>query len=216
MRKSAEAHLLVTAGFLIFIITAVAYWYFTRTPYFTAFQAWSSQNLILYVTILFFLRTIGLVFPPLVGAIFVMAAIPVLGWPAAYALDFASSLTGSCLDYYLGRKYGLRLLSRLFDQPTIAKISATKIRPGREIETIFVMRILMAATLQEAVFYGAGFLKVKFRYFLVGTSLSHLASNIPIFYFASNIFSSQNTLITVVSIIVSTFLVYKLKNRYLE
>jgi len=216
MRKSTEAHLFVAAGIIIFVAAAAAYWYFTRTPHFIVFQAWSRQNLILYISTLFFLRTISLIFPPLPGAIFVLAAIPVLGWPAAFALDFASSLTGGCLDYYLGRKYGLLLLSRLFDQSTLAKISAAKVRPGKEIESIFVMRILMAATLQEAVYYGAGFLKVKFRHFLAGTTLSHLATGIPIFYFASNIFSSQNTVLTIVSIIVSTFLVYNLKSRYLE
>lgn len=211
-----KSYSLIIWGILIFVVTFFIYIYFTKTPSFQTFFNWSQNNLIIFVTVLFFLKTLGVVYPPLPAGLFTLGAIPIIGWFPAYLIDFAGSMTAAGIDYYLGKKYGIVLLQKIFDPQTLEKIQKLKIKPDREIESIFVMRILLGMTILEAVYYGGGFLGVRFKNFLLGAGLSHIVVGIPTFLIGQAVFQGKNLLYSILLAVLSIFILYKIKGRYFE
>lgn len=203
---------------LIFIFIAFmvfVYWFF-KSSYFPIVDAWIKTNIVLYVSALFLYKTIGVLFPPILGGVVTIASIPFLGWFGAYMVDFAGSIFGGMIAYWLGKKYGKKILEKLFDTSTVEKIIKTKVKKGKEIEAVFMFRVLLGSTILEAVHYGAGFLNIPFGKFLIGVTLSHIAVGIPSFILANNIFSGKNLALTVALSVIALFFVLKTKGRYFE
>ena len=211
-----KSYSLIIWGILIFVVSFLVYVYFTKTPYFKIFHDWSQSNLLLFTLVLFLLKTLGVVYPPLPSGLFTLAAIPIIGWFPAYLIDFAGSMAAAGIDYYLGRKYGYVLLRKIFDTQTLEKIQKLKIKPNREIESIFVMRILLGMTILEAVYYGGGLLGVKFKNFMIGASLSHTVVGVPTFLIGQAVFQGKSLVLSFALAIVSLYILYKIKGRYFE
>lgn len=206
------------SSILIFIFVAsliLVYW-FIKSPYFSVVDAWVKTNIVLYVIALFIYKSIGVLFPPIPAGTLTLASIPFLGWFGAYMVDMAGSIFGGMFAYWLGRKYGRRILKKIFNKSIVQKIVKTKIKKGKEIEAVFTFRVLLGSTILEAVYYGAGFLKVPFGKFLIGASLSHIAVGVPSFILANNIFSGKNLVLTVILSVVALVFVIKTKGRYFE
>lgn len=214
MSANLKRHTIMLA--LVGLLTLLGYWLFYKSPFFDTFFAWSKDNLLLFSVSLFALKVTGIIYPPLPGGTLTLAAIPILGWQTAYAIDLAGSIVGSIAAYHLGKKYGYRLLSKLFDQSLIEKMQSLKVKKNKEIEAIFVYRVLLGGTVLEAICYGAGILGIGFKNFLIGSILSHIAVGVPLYYLINNVFSGKNAAIIVVSLVVAVVLFSKLKNRYFE
>lgn len=195
--------------------TLVFYLWFINSPYFSGFLAWSQQNLILYYAVLLSIKIIGIVWPPIPGGLLTLGSIPVLGWPLAYSADFFGSMIGSTTAYFLARKYGLDFMKKIFDEDTIEKLKRVRIKPRREIESIFLFRIF-GGTIIEVICYGAGLLKVRFRNYLIAITLSHIALGVPAFYLTRNILAGRGILINLSLFGFAVLLFYKLKHRYFE
>lgn len=201
---------------LIFVLSlGLIYWFF-RSPYFSIVDTWIKSNLILYVSVLFIYKAIGVLFPPIPAGVVTMASIPFLGWLGAYMVDMAGSIFGGSIAYWLGRKYGRGILSKIFDGSTVEKITRTKVKKGKEMEAVFMFRVLLGSTILEAVYYGAGFLRIPFGKFLIGASLSHIAVGVPSFILANNIFSGKNLVLTGILSVLALIFVLKTKGRYFE
>ena len=203
---------------LIFIFVAFmffAYWFF-KSSYFPTVDAWIKTNIVLYVVALFIYKSIGVLFPPIPAGVVTLASIPFLGWFGAYMVDMAGSIFGGIIAYWLGKKYGKKILEKLFDASTIEKIVKTKVKKGKEIEVVFMFRVLLGSTILEAVYYGAGFLKIPFGKFLIGATLSHIVVGVPSFLLANNIFSGKNIVLTIVLSVAALIFVLKTKGRYFE
>lgn len=211
-----KSYLFITISLVLLVVSFLGYIYFTKTPQFAIFFTWSQSHLYVFVPLLLFLKILGIVYPPLPSAIFTLGAIPIIGWLPAYLIDFSGSAIAGSIDYYLGKKYGLSFLSKIFDEETIANIKKIKIKPGREIESVFVLRVLIGGVVLEAVYYGAGLLKIPFTKFLIGALLSHVILGLPTFLLSEAIFQGRNILVSVVMGAIAIFLVYKLKGRYFE
>ena len=103
---------------LIFIFVAFvffAYWFF-KSSYFPIVDAWIKTNIVLYVVALFIYKSIGVLFPPIPAGVVTLASIPFLGWFGAYMVDMAGSIFGGIIAYWLGKKYGKKILEKLFLQ----------------------------------------------------------------------------------------------------
>ena len=203
---------------LIFIFVAFmffAYWFF-KSSYFPIVDAWIKTNIVLYVVALFIYKSIGVLFPPIPAGVVTLASIPFLGWFGAYMVDMAGSIFGGIIAYWLGKKYGKKILEKLFDASIIEKIVKTKVKKGKEIEAVFMFRVLLGSTILEAVYYGAGFLKIPFGKFLIGATLSHIVVGVPSFLLANNIFSGKNIVLTIVLSVAALIFVLKTKGRYFE
>ncbi len=201
---------------LVTIATIFVYYLFSKSVYFQIFFSWSRQNLFLFVIVLFLLKILGIVWPPLPGGIFTLAAIPFIGWLPAYLVDFVGSLAGSSIAFLVGKRYGYPLLDKLFDQTTIDKIKNIKIKPHREIEAITTLRILTGSLVMEAICYSAGLLNVRFINFFIGSIISHLVVGVPAFYLVGGLFDFNNLLFGVLGFVIIIPLLVKLKGRFLE
>lgn len=198
------------------ILVAGSYLWFITTPQFDTFLQWAQQNRVLFISILLGLKVFGIVFPPLPGGTLTLGAVPVLGWWQAYLIDFAGGLAGAAGAYYLGNKYGYPLLSKLFDEQVITRLQQTKVKPGRELEAMFVFRVIGSGILTEAIYYAAGLLHIRKKYFLLGFVLTHVLLTAPAFYVAEIVLSSRNLILNLVSIVIAVPILLHIKGRYLE
>lgn len=211
-----KSYLLVTSGIVIFLVSFLGYVYFSKTPQFEEFFHWSQNNLYLFIPVVLLFKIAGVVYPPLPSVVFTIAAIPILGWFPAYLIDLTGSLAAGAIDYYLGKRYGYRILNKLFDSQVVEKIKTIRVKPGREIESVIVMRILLGGIIIEAIYYGAGLLGIRFKNFMIGTSVSHIILGIPTFLIGSSIFQAQNLLISITLGVTAILIIYKVKGRYFE
>ena len=200
----------------IFIATLVIFYWFFRSPYFLIVDNWVKANIVLYVIYLFIYKSVGVLFPPIPAGLVTMASIPFLGWFNAYLVDFFGSLFGGIIAYFLGKKYGHPLLNKILGSDLTKKIENIKIKKDKEIEGVFVYRLAFGSTILEAIYYGAGFLKIGFKNFLVGSTLSHIVIGVPSFFLANNILNGQNITFTVILTIVGIVFVLFTKGRYFE
>ena len=200
---------LAALGFILALI-------FYRSVYFDVFLVWSQKNIILFFVIISFLKFISVVYPPLPGSVFTLGAIPVLGWQVAYLTDFLGGVGGAFASYYLSYKYGFRIIEKIFDRKTIEKVKKLKIRESRQIEAVITLRFVTGSIASEVLNYGSGILKIKFKYFFIGTIIAHPVFGIPIFYFAGSIIHGKNLLLMIALALFSIFVLYKIRGRYLE
>lgn len=196
--------------------TLLAYGWFIDTPYFASYKFWIEANIVAFILFLFLVKVIGIVWPPLPGGVFTLGAIPLIGWVPAYLIDLLGGTLGGVISYYLGLKYGEKFLLKVFDQSVVDKVKKIKIKQGKEIEAVFVYKVLFGFTIIEAIYYGAGLLKINFRKFFIGAVLSNLAVGIPIFYLVQNVFNKENIVLAVGSLLIAIPIFFKFKSRYFE
>lgn len=208
--KNTILLLIVTA------ITIVLYLLFLRSFYYQLVETWIQSNVVLFVSFLFLFKFISIIWPPLTGGLATLASIPLIGWELAYFVDLSGSIAGGVVAYYLGKKYGYRILNKLFDEKVIEKIKKIKVKENREFEAVFVYRTIFGATILEAIYYGAGFLRVNFNKFLLASVLSHMLIGVPTYYLTKNVLEGGNTLIVIISIVLAIPLFTILKKRYFE
>lgn len=197
-------------------LTFGTYYLFLKSRYFIIFDYWFRHNKFKFVLFLFIFKIISVLWPPLTGGLFTMASIPLLGWLNAYMIDLIASTIGGIIAYFLGRKYGYRILGFLFDKKLVKKMCKVKVKSGREIEAVFLYRMFLGTTIIEAIYYGAGFLKIKFAYFLVGAVASHIVVGIPSYFLVKNVFEGKNLLLIILSIMFGIPFFVVFRRRYFE
>ncbi|HEY4504549.1 MAG TPA: VTT domain-containing protein [Candidatus Paceibacterota bacterium] len=205
-------HLIIVI--VLAIATLVLYFWLVHQSFFDSFVNWSQRYLWLYFIILVFFKTLAIVWPPLPGGLFTLGSVAVIGWQWAFAGQVVGGLLGGSIAYFLGRKYGFKLLNVIFDEVTIEKIKKVKIHKHREFEAIFFLRIF-TTTISEAISYGSGLIGIHFRNFILAT-LCGFVFEIPLFYLAQSILRGQNLWLSGSLVLVAGLLFYKLKGRYFE
>lgn len=200
----------------VFLLTIYLYWLFLGSDLYKDFELWVFGNKTLFTSYLFIFKFVSILWPPFAGGIATLASIPLVGWVNAYLIDLVGSVVGGSISYYLGNKYGYKILDFLFDKEVIEKINKIKVRKNREIETVFIYRVFFGSTIIEAIYYGAGYLKINYFNFLCGAILSHIVVGVPAFYFSGNLISGENLFITVLSILLGIPFFIKYKNRHFE
>lgn len=199
---------------LVTILSVVLYLWFIKLPVFRYFVIWSRQNLLVYFLFLIFVKILGILWPPLPGGLFTLGSIPVIGWELAYIADLIGGLIGSSSAFFIGKRYGFRLLRKFFDLSTVEKIQNVNIKKGKELEAVVVLK-LVYSSVGEIVSYGAGLLGINYSKFLVGNLLA-LQINMPIFFMASKALEGKLLIVNVIAIVFAILLFYKLKGRYFE
>lgn len=195
--------------------TILAYLWFSRSPYFEVFNAWTRQNLILFYVSLILAKILAIVWPPLPGGLFTLGSIPFIGWFPAYLADVIGGLIGASIAYYLGKKYGYPFLEKVFNPGLVEKIREIKIRKDHEIESVLIGRVAGGGNIMELVCYGAGVLQVRFRSFFIASFIASVAS-LPAYYLGGNIFNGGNIMIGIAVSAVTLLMFWKLKGRYVE
>lgn len=213
MHRSATA---IGAFVLMAVATLAVYWWLIHSTYFITFSAWVGQYEGLFFLSLLVTKIVGVVWPPIPGGLLTLGSIPILGWQMAYAADLLGSLIGSAIAYHIGKKYGIRLLLSFLDEKTIAKIMKIKVKPNREIESVFMLRLFGGATITEIVCYAAGVLRIRWWQFFIGTLASHLAIGMPLYYSTASLFDQKHIAISIILVVFAVSFFIMFKNRYLE
>jgi uncharacterized membrane protein YdjX (TVP38/TMEM64 family) len=198
-----------------FLVTLGAYFWFARSPYFEPFSLWTQSNLVLFYVFLFFVKAIGLIWPPLPGGVFTLGAIPLIGWSNAYLIDFAATAVASSGAYWLGKRYGMTLVEKITGKGMIEKIQKINIKKERELEAVFLLRLLGGGVVVEVVSYASGLFRISYKSFILGSLLSHLVYGIPYYFLFGNLFSGKNIMMSIVLATILVTLYLKFKNRYL-
>jgi uncharacterized membrane protein YdjX (TVP38/TMEM64 family) len=214
--KFIKAKISITVTIILIVLAWSVLYILVRSPYYNFVFLWAQDNKVKFFLFLSLFKFISIAIPPLVGGVVTLGAVPLIGWELAFLTDLIGSTLGGSLNYYLGKKYGYKIIHLFIGPNALSKIKRIKIKKGREIEGIVVTKVLLGATLLELIHYVAGMLKIDFAKYLIGITVSHLIIGIPMFYLFSNIMQGTNTLVTVVSIIVAVPLFIKLRGRYFE
>lgn len=201
---------------LVTLISALIYIAFLRSEYYPAVESWINSNKLLFIIYLLIFKVASIIWPPLTGGAATLASIPFVGWKIAYLTDLVGSLSGGVIAYYLGKKYGRRILLKLFDEKIVEKLTQIKLKKGKELEAFFVYRVLFGATIMEVVYYGAGFLKMNFRSFLMASVITHAVMGVPVYYVTKSVLEGRNVVYVLGSLAIAIPLFMILKKRYFE
>jgi uncharacterized membrane protein YdjX (TVP38/TMEM64 family) len=201
---------------LFFFIVVGAYLWFVTTPYYGMLIDWSRQNIIAMMMVLIVVKILGIIIPPIPGGVITVGAVPFIGWQLAFLSDFIGGMIGSVIAYYLGKKYGRSILEKLFDQKAVDKIYTIRIKPNREIESIFVLRFLFGSLIAEVICYAAGVLGVNFKSFVIGSIIYHIAIGVPAYFLVSNLLHNKNMIFNLILLVIAVPLFFVLRKRYFE
>lgn len=196
-----------------FILTLLGYSQFSHSEAFVEFTEWSRQNIFLLILILFFIKLIGIVWPPLPGIVFMIGAIPLIGWLPVFLIDFSGAILGSVIVFNISRKYGPKVVLKLFGKSGLAQVQKFKFNPQKEFEAVLIMRFFMGS-ISELISYGAGLTNIKFKNYFWGTVLSYLIIGIPLFYMLGLVLDGGNLLFSAVPLGLGLLIMFVLRKRY--
>lgn len=205
-------NLIIVGG--IGVLSILTYFWMVRQSFFGNFVDWVGDYILLYFLFLVFFKALAIVWPPIPGGLLTLGSVAVIGWQYAFLAQVIGGLLGGSIAFFLGRKYGLWILEKLFDQAVIEKVQKFKIFDHREFEAIFMLRIFTGA-ISEAISYGSGLIGIKYRNFILAT-LCAFVFEIPFFLLAQSILNGKNLWLSGALVLVGGFLFYKLKGRYFE
>lgn len=157
-------------------------------------------------------KIIGIVWPPIPGGILTVASIPIIGWHFAFLADLTGTLIGGTAAYFLGKKYGRKILEALFDENLIKHIDRIKIHEGKEVEGLVILRVFIHS-ISEIVSYGAGLLGIEYKKFILSTFLAMLVF-VPFFYFFEQILEGRNIILNMILTLSSGAVFVYYKDRY--
>jgi uncharacterized membrane protein YdjX (TVP38/TMEM64 family) len=211
MKIKSYKHIIIFV--LFFIFTVWAYVWFAYSPYYQTFVDWALGNLYIFYPLMIVIKAIGIIWPPIPGAVLTIGSIWIIGWIPAYLADFTGSMIGSTIAYYLAKRWGYPILGKILDKKTIDKIRQVKVKKGKELEAIFLFRFF-GGTILEIVCYAAGVLNIRYKQFILGSMLSHLLTGIPTFYFVDKITRGNHILINSILLIIAVIIFVFFRKRY--
>ncbi|HMR55489.1 MAG TPA: VTT domain-containing protein [Candidatus Doudnabacteria bacterium] len=211
LRQASQFGLILS----VFILSLIAYAYFVTTPYFSVVENWAQSNYWTFVLFLLILKVIGIIWPPLPGVVPLIGAIPIIGWPAAFFIDLVGYIIGSIIAFFLARKFGLKVIRKLFGEAGVRSVERIRIKPQRQLEAITLMKIF-GGGVGEFISYAAGITNIKFYNFFWGSILASVMVGIPLFYFFNFALSQNNLLYALLPLGVGALLFYILRKRYFD
>jgi len=208
----------ITSAVLIVstLIFLLAYIWFLKSPYFSIVETYAQANLVSFIIFLVVIKFVGLIYPPIAGGYFILASIPIIGWQWAFFADIIGTTLGGTVNYLLARKYGIKVVKKLGGDLFAGKVEKIKIKKGREIEGLILLRIFIGFTVLEMIHYAAGLLKIDFKKYTIAMLVSHVLVQVPIYYLFGGAISSGSWTYLILFISIGAIFLYKNKGRYFE
>jgi uncharacterized membrane protein YdjX (TVP38/TMEM64 family) len=173
-------------------------------------------NLALFLFAITLAKAASIIYPPLPGVVITLTAIPLVGWELAYLFDLIGSLLGASGSYFLGKKYGIRILNQVLGKALTTKIASVKLKPINQIEAAFMLRLAAGGLLSDGLAWGASLIGFRFASFIVGYGISHIATTAPVFWALSASLSLHSWAIFLAVAGLSWLVIFKFKGRYFE
>lgn len=202
--------------FLLLFLPTFVLQFASQTKEVQSFIAFVHSHFLVYLASLFIGKTISIIYPPLPGAIFTLASVPLIGWKAAYVIDVLGSFVGVSASFYLGKKYGYAILNRVVGTTITNKISSIKLKPRNQVEAAIFLRFAVGGLLSDGLAWGASLIGFRYLTFIIGHLISHVIITLPIFYLISTSISLNSWSIIGLATIVAWLVIYKYKGRYFE
>jgi len=161
-------------------------------------------------------KAASIVYPPLPGIILTLAMVPILGWQKAYAVELAGSLLGVTSAYWLGYKYGEKMIKWIAGDKLLAKIKAVKLKPGNQFEAAFVLRTASGGALSDTLAWGASLIGLRYAPYLFGHLANHVLATLPLFVLVGWSVKVHSWLLIGPVMLIAWLLVWKFKGRYFE
>lgn len=196
-------------------LTLLGYLVILNTYGLDAFREWAFSNFFIIFFTLLAIKVLGIIWPPLPGGAFIIAAVPALGWFWTWVIDILGVLIGASLAYMTSSKYGMNFLSKVLTDDLIKRIETVKVKKKTETEFIFILT-LMSGPIAEAVYYGSALLKVEYRHFIFGVLLANIAYSLPSLYIIENFLTGNAIVFSIVLmlLLISVFIIFR--KRYFE
>jgi len=170
----------------------------------------------IYLFVLFLLKTVSIVYPPLPGVVLTIASIPLVGWKLAYFVDILGSFVGATISFYLGKKYGFSLLKLAVGKKLADKVLKIKLKQKTQVEAAIFLRIASGGMLSDGLAWGASLIGFRYVSFILGYLISHILTTLPVFYLIAASIVFDSWIVVFVIAILAWLILYKLKGRYFE
>ena len=161
-------------------------------------------------------KAASIVYPPLPGIILTLAMIPILGWQKAYEVELIGSLLGVTSAYWLGHRYGEKIIKWIAGEKLLAKIKAVKLKPGNQFEAAFVLRTASGGVLSDALAWGASLIGLRYWPYLLGHLANHVLATLPLFVLVGWSVTLNSWLLIGPVMLIAWLLIWKFKGRYFE
>lgn len=211
IKNNAKLYQLILLALLSFVLVIL----FRNSRYFESVQLFAEDNRIAIVIVLIFAKILAIVWPPFPATIFILGLMPIVGFWPAFLADYIGEIIGSCIAYFIAYKYGYKGISLFLDEKSIKKIERIKVREGRELEFLLILRIL-GNTFFELVCFAAGLLRVDFKAFLISTIVSYFIVSIVIFKLVEGLLGGGSFYINAVPILILVLFIWKFSPRYIR
>jgi uncharacterized membrane protein YdjX (TVP38/TMEM64 family) len=161
-------------------------------------------------------KAASIVYPPLPGIILTLAMIPILGWQKAYIVELIGSLLGVTVAYWLGSKYGEKLIKWIAGETLLKKIKAVKLKSGNQFEAAFVLRTASGGALSDTLAWGASLIGLRYWPYLLGHLANHVIATFPIFLLLGLSIKLHSWLIALPVMVLAWFIIWRFRGRYFE
>lgn len=107
---------------------------------------------------------------------------------------------------------------KFFSKNSIDYLNKVKIKEGREIEGIILLRLISGTVVLELIHYICGFLQIRLDKYLISMLSSHILFSAPLFYLIDDVFKTENLILSLTSgaiLVIGIPFLYKYRNRYL-
>lgn len=111
------------------------------------------------------LQIIQVIIPIIPGGISCLAGVLVFGPILGFIYNYVGLIIGSCIAFLLAKKYGLKLIKKLFKEVTINKY--LKYIKEDYFYRVFVIGIFLPFLPDDLLCYIAGLTQIKFKRFLI-------------------------------------------------
>lgn len=111
-----------------------------------------------------FIQIVQVVFPVIPGGASCLAGVLAFGPIAGFIYNYLGLAIGSSIAYYLSKKYGLKLVRKLFNKETVDKyLGYIRVQ---KFDNIFFWGILLPGLPDDLLCYVAGLSEMSFKKFL--------------------------------------------------
>lgn len=122
------------------------------------------KSSILAPVIFIVLQLLQVIIPILPGGLSSFVGVILFGPFLGFIYNYVSLSIGSCIAFYLSKKYGIKLIKKLFKEQTITKY--TKYLENNNFKKIFLISIILPGFPDDLLCYIAGISNMKFKTFL--------------------------------------------------
>lgn len=112
-----------------------------------------------------FLQLFQVVFPVIPGGASCLAGVLAFGPILGFIYNYIGLVLGSCIVYFLSKKYGLVLVQKLFSKKVVERYFVYI--QTNKFERLFFLGILLPGLPDDLLCYIAGLSKMKFKTFLI-------------------------------------------------